>query len=387
MGDSDLQQEKTASSRWPGFVQIGTIFIVICVVIFFARAPEREYVDTVGQSSQISIVPTATVIQPTETTAAHKLALTGTVITLGTVSMQTEASGEVVWVSEKLRTGGSFTANEPLLQIDKTDYELVLNSARIHLRAAQAYLLKKQHKGQYRAAEFKRTRPGVAVPPWVSRDADIERAKARVEHAKDAIARAGLGLKRTTFSLPFDGYVVLSNISVGQMVTKSGLPIGSAFPKNQLQVQAQISTLDLNSLSPAIGRSAVVRADGLTYKAEVERVSQTVDIATRLASLFLSISDQESALLLPRPGAFVDVVVEGPVHENIFVLPEGVTQINGSVWLVDDGRLQRLTPTSLGYTDDGWLVKSFGTKQGVVIGQVSGARLGLAVSPIDAPKD
>ena len=58
--------------------------------------------------------------------------------------------------------------NEPLLQIDKTDHELALNAAKIRLRAAQAYLLKKQHKGQHKAAEFKRERHGVAVPPWVS---------------------------------------------------------------------------------------------------------------------------------------------------------------------------------------------------------------------------
>ena len=202
------------------------------------------------------------------------------------------------------------------------------------------------------------------------RGADIERARARVEHAKNTIAHAELGLKRTTFSLPFDGYVALSNISVGQMVTRSGAPIGSAFPKNQLQVRAQISTSDLNSLNPVTGRSAVVRADGLTYKTEVERISQTVDVETRLTSLFLKFLDQENTPLLPRPGTFVDVVVEGPVHKNTFVLPEGVTQINGSVWLVDDDKLQTLTPTSLGYTDDGWLVKSFDTKQGVVTGQV-----------------
>ena len=184
--------------------------------------------------------------------------------------------------------------------------------------------------------------------------------------------------------MPFDGYVRTTALSPGQVVERVVTNIGEVYAKHQLRVRARISAFDLNSLQPVIGRRAIAVADGKAYETVVERASKEVDIETRLATLHLEVLDQESAPMLPLPGTFADVTVEGPMRDDVFTLPESALQINGSVWLVDGGKLTAFTPLSVGYSEAGWLVRAFNARDGIVVGRVPGAREGLAVEAVTA---
>ena len=212
--------------------------------------------------------------------------------------------------------------------------------------------------------------------PWPALDGEIEKAESLVETAGHRVALAEIQLDQTRIRMPFAGYVRATSLSVGQVVSARTSRLGEVFARNQLRVRAQISTLDLDSLRPAIGRTASVVADGRTYRTEVERVSRVVDLETRLASLYLRVLGQTGQAVLPRPGTFVDVTVAGPLRDDVFVLPESAMQLNASVWLVDDGTLVSYVPVSRGYADDGWIVDAFDAKGGVVVGSVAGAREG-----------
>lgn len=214
-------------------------------------------------------------------------------------------------------------------------------------------------------------------------DGEVEQAEALVKIARNKVALAEIALDETRIRMPFDGFVMATLISVGQVVTSHRFEIGRVYATNQLRVRVPVSTSDLDSLQPVVGRAVEVTVDGRVYRTEVERVSTIVDIQTRLATLYLRVLDQENAEFLPQPGAFADAVIEGPARENVFVLPEASMQINGSVWLVDEGLLTSFTPQSLGFTDEGWMVAAFDTLDGVV-GSVAGAREGLGVNPVAA---
>ena len=49
-----------------------------------------------------------------------------------------QVSGEVVWVSPVLAPGGFFTRGEPLVRIDRADYEFALVSAKANVAAAES---------------------------------------------------------------------------------------------------------------------------------------------------------------------------------------------------------------------------------------------------------
>ena len=369
--------------KWKGILQLAVIVIAIVAAIFFARAPSREFLELESGGGLTRIEPTAAVFQPEPTSAAHSVALTGTVGTLGEVTVIPEATGEIVYVAENFRNGGEFTADETLVQIDTTTYEITLDNARLELEYAEAHLrevLDKQSRGDLSLARSQ----DAEIELWMNLDGEIEQAEAQVEMARNRIRLREIALDEARVRMPFDGYVMATQISVGQVVNSQSSRIGQVYAKNELRVRVPISTFDLESLQPVVGRAAEVAADGRVYRTEVERVSRRVDIETRLASLYLLVLDQENAEFLPQPGAFADVIIEGPQRDNVFVLPEASMQINGSVWLVDDGALVSFTPESLGYTDEGWLVAAFDPMDGLVLGSVSGAREGLGVNPVAA---
>ena len=378
---STENHERSDGPRWRGYLQIVVILAVIAIAIFFARAPSREFLRIDSSTAQVRVAPTATVVRPEPESAQHEVVLTGTVITLGTVNVKPEALGEIVWVAENFRTGGEFKADETLAQIDRSTYELVLAKAHARLDHAKGHLVKKSDKGDFKSIQWRKRHPGVPVHPWKSKVGPIQKAEAKIELAKHRIGLAELALDDTRIRMPFDGYVKITGLSVGQVVGIGDI-LGHVFPKYQLRVRAQIATQDLDSLEPAIGRQATVVADGKTYLTEVERVTRTVDLDTRLAALHLKVLHQEDLDTLPRPGTFVDVMVQGPLHENVFVLPESAMQINGSVWRVREGQLERFVPESLGFNERGWLVRAFDPAEGIVTGQVAGSTEGLNVNAV-----
>ena len=383
MPESDGPGDAGQQPRWRGILQLAVIVTAILAAIFFARAPSREFLEIDPNLAEARVEPTAAVIEPVATRASHKVVLTGTVSTLGNVAVIPEASGEVVWVSENFRSGTEFRANETLARIDAREFELIVANAKLKLVAAQENLKQRLDEAA-RAPQFKTKFPGGHLNPWLATEGTIEEAEALIEIARNKIALAEIALDETRIRMPFDGYVRTTALSPGQVVERVVTNVGEVYAKNQLRVRARISAFDLNSLRPVIGKRAVAVADGRAYETVVERVSKEVDIETRLASLYLEVLDQENAEMLPPPGTFADVTVEGPMQDDLFVLPESALQINGSVWLVDDGTLTAHTPASVGYSDGGWLVRAFDTRDGIVVGRVPGAREGLGVNAVPA---
>ena len=383
------QQETTAnppSGRRkvdvPGIVQLALILVVVVVAIYYARSPAGVSVD----DRQVGTVPrpTVSVIHPVATRAAREVTTTGVVEVVGGVSLGSQVTGEVVYVSPALRNGGSFTAGQPLVRLDRQDYEIRLDAAKARLREAQARLDKQRAKAEVKQAQFRREQPGVEVPRFVARIPQIARAQARLDRAEVTVRKAELDLARTTISLPFDGWVRNSGLHVGQLV---GLvrPLGQVFAKDAMRVEAQISQQDQAALEPIMGHPATVRTtDGRTFDVVVERVSAVVDRQSRQATLYLAFVDDLAVKDLPRPGTFVNVVLSGRPMDGVMVLPEAAEQPTGSIWLVEAGALTTFVPRSLGRNSTGWLVEAFDPKEGVLTGPVAQPRVGMPVNAVNA---
>ncbi len=336
--------------------------VALLAAVLLARAPEPQPPEFELVASADGLEPTVTVMQPVAVEAAYRVALTGTVFSLGQATVVPQASGAVVQVADHFRAGARFRADETLAQIDTADYEIAVALARADLAVAQAQLLEVR-----------------------GRPADDGRAKAaaaRVEGSRQRLRLAEIELDRTRVRMPFDGYVVSAAVSVGQVVTAGSSAIGVVYARNQLRVRARISTADLQALQPVAGSPATVVADGRTYAAEVERQSRVVDVETRLASLYLRLLDQEAMEIRPLPGTFAEVTVEGLRQESVFLLPDASMRANAGIWLVEDRKLVPFRPVAFGHAEYGWMVRIFDPLDGVVVGPIAGARAGLGVEPV-----
>ena len=375
-------------SRWLGFVQVALILAVVAVALYLARAPERVERDAVSALSAQDSRPVVSVIHPTRTDQALTVALTGEVSLAQRARLKSEVAGRVVWVSPEFTNGGSIGANERLVRIDPTEYELRVKAAEQEVREAEARVRIARARGEENARGFAREYPDAEASDWVRRLPHIAKAEARLEKTRAELELARLQLARTDISLPYPARVIASRIEVGEYVgpdLAGASPfMGVVYRPKALQVEAPIEPKDLEYLNPVIGRSARVHTRGGAYDAEVVRISSVIAPRSRLATVFLRFSDEHASDSLPLPGTFAEVAIAGPSYEDVYVLPESVLQEQGSVWVVQEGTLRAFEPRTLGRTDEGPVVEVFDAGEGVVVGTLPGAREGLEVAVADA---
>ena len=370
-------EARTDGNRWSGLVQLGVVLAIVIVAIYFMRAPTvAEFDDVVAEGAEAA--PSVNVVVPTAGRQTLTVNLTGTVRLHGSVRLKSQVHGRVVWVSPKLRNGGAFTAGETLLRVDPEDFEIEVRAAEAWAAAQRARMRKHELQGELEAAEYGRRNPGQPVPAIVRHEPQVERFKARLDRALARLDAAKLALERTSFSLPFEGKVVATEVAVGALVGPAN-PFGGAFSRDAIEVQVTIALDDLASLQPVVGRAAAVLFNERTFPATVERESSVVAPKSRMATLFLKYADTVSLEDVPPPGVFVGALIQGDTFSSAFVLPDAAQQQDGSVWVVDDGVLRSVMPMSHGRNAEGWIASAFDAADGVVLGSIPGAREGLAV--------
>ena len=369
---------------WLGLLQILLILAVVAAALYYARAPERVVRGAESGLTDERAKPAVSVIRPTPTERALTVELTGSVRLREKATVVSEVVGRVVWVSPQFRNGGSLAADEPIVRVDPSAFELEVEAAEQAVREAEAKAWLERARGEHASKSFASANPGAEATDLIRRAPSIAMAEAALGRARVTLRQARLQLERTSISLPYDSRVVSSDVEVGELVGPAELVgaasrLGIVYRTDALEVDAPIEPRELGYLAPAIGRSARVHVQGRTYEARVVRESSVVAPKTRLASLFLAFRGEGAPRSLPMPGTFAEVAITGPAFDNVYVLPESARQEGGRVWVVVDGVLQSTVPRELGRTDDGWVVEVFDAGQGVVVGTLSGARAGLAV--------
>ena len=380
---------RSGGTEWRGVAQLGAIVFLIVVALLFARAPGRVERGAASGLAPESVRPTVTVLHPSPTDQALTVELTGTVNLEERVRVASEVVGRIAWVSPDFSNGGSIRANETFIRVDPAEFELEVEAAEMAVREAEADVWIERSAGEEDIRGFERENPGVEPSESVRRLPSIAKAEARLLKAQADLKLAELRLERTNISLPYDGRVMGSDVEVGELVGPAelvGAPasrLGIVYRPGALQVDVPIEPRDLEYLDPVIGRVARVAGRMATWEARVERVSSVVAPRTRLASVFLKFAADADPDSLPAPGTFVEVAIEGPVYEDVYVLPESVLQERESVWVVRGGLLSAFAPTTVGRTAEGLVVQAFDAGEGVVVGPLPGAREGLAVALTD----
>ena len=348
--------------KWFGYLQLAVILGAIAVALYLARAPERvERIDRSALETQ-ERRPVVSVVQPTPTEQALTLRLTGSVVLKEKATVVSEVVGRVVWVSPKFEPGGSIAANEVFIRIDPEEYELRVEAAGLEVAELEQEVRGKE-----------------------ARNEDAARTALKLEKARVALRLAELQLRRTNISLPFDARVISSSVEIGELAgppekVGKAAALGRVYRPGSIRVAAPIEQRDLRHLAPAVGRTAEIRTRMGIFRAKVAAVSSVVAAKSRLASLFLNFSDDLPAGSLPLPRTFAEIVIAGPEHSGVFVLPDAAAQASDRVWVVRDGALNSVEPRILGRIDGGWVVEAFDAGDGVVLGTLPGAREGLAVT-------
>ncbi len=380
---SETTTSPTLKSRIVGLLQVLAVVVFIVAAVLFAREGERAQV-AVGAERALADAAQkplfVATLQPESVRSTLQVQTTGSVVVRNYVSLVSQITGRVQSISPTLRAGGTFAAGQPMLAIDPQDFELAVAQAEADVSQARANLELLRAQSEAAITNYALLHGNKPVPPLVAKQPQIAQGEAQLNAAQARADIARLDLTRTTLALPFAGRVIESTAEVGQLLTR-GQAFGRVFALDAIEIVVPVSMEEVQKLAPVLSRTALVLTDAQVLRARVTRQSAELDERTRFARLYLSLDED---VQLP-PGAFVEVILEGPVIEDTFRLPIAAQQPGDALWVVRDGKLSAVAPQLLDKTTDELVVAAFNAAEGVVLGAVPGASEGLAVRTTAGP--
>ncbi len=314
----------------------------------------------------------------------------GTVIAGSVVELRPLVAGRIVELGPSFFEGAVVRAGEMLIKIDPFDYRIEIDDKKAAVAEAAARLketeaelrierrlleiAQSQVALRERDLERKRNlarRGTLSRKAWddariafndakqsvESRQQLIHRLGARVEQQRASVVRAEAVLRRarrdldeTILGAPADGFLADAVAAVGQRVS-TGDRIARLIVANRLEVSFQFTQRDFGRLAGDGGQGAMSRLIGtkvrvdwrvggerFAFDAVIERLGAEIDAAGGGIGVYARITAPDLASPL-RPGAFVDVVVPGRTYRGVLRLPESAITDDGSIYVVDNGRL------------------------------------------------
>ena len=273
----------------------------------------------------------------------------------GTVSPRTESelvpevSGNVVWISPSLVSGGYFEMGETLLRIDQRDYQASVERARATIERADADNELAQFEYERAVDLFGRALISQSDQEAAQRSARV--AEAFLADARLVLDTARRDLSRTELKAPFSGLVRSEQVDVGQFVNR-GSSIATVYATDYLEVRLPIADQELAYLNiplsqrgefdpedaPKVRLSARFAGQEQTWDAQLVRTEAEIDPGTRMVYAIARVQGDETdsgLSIAPPVGLFVQAEIDGLELNDVVVLPRSALR-NGEYVLVID---------------------------------------------------
>ena len=260
-----------------------------------------------------------------------------------------EVDGRVLRISPALVSGGFFSKNDVLLEIDSLDYDVALEQARAGIARAESDLdnERKDHERQ----EDLVTKGSISASQLDNSLNRVTIAKATLREARARLARAERDLARTSITAPYDGRVRSERVDAGQFVRR-GEAIGTIYAVDFAEVRLPIHANELAYLDLPISKAgqALATQSKVTLSAEfagslhswqgkVVRTEGELDPMTRMVHVVAQIANPYDSRQQRAPlavGLFVDATIHGKTISNATVLPRSALRRGNQVFVVDE---------------------------------------------------
>lgn len=279
--------------------------------------------------------------------------------TQGTVAPRTESalvpevSGRVVWVSPSLVSGGFFDEGEALLRIQQRGYHMTVARANAAVARAASEV---EFATDELARQQNLSARNVASAAKLSQARRSDQvARADLTDAQVALEQAEWDLERTEIRAPFDGRVREERVDVGQVVSP-GASIATLYATDYAEIRLPVADHQLAYLNlpghPSASTTAAVEFPVVhlrarfagkqhTWRGIVVRTEGEIDPKSRMVHVIARVEDPYAV----EPGnedkppltvgLFVHAEIEGPVAENIIIVPRYAMRDENHILVID----------------------------------------------------
>ncbi len=284
----------------------------------------------------------------------------GNVIPSQSVNLTSRISGMVIGVGDNFIEGGVLKKGEKIVQLDPTDFRLIILQKESDVVQAEFNLKLEQGQQAISRREFQILGGGQLSEQeeeLILRRPHLKAAKNKVVAAKAILQRAKLDLERTLVVSPFYGIILERNANVGSWVStfSTGTPLVKLVGINKFWIDAslpmdKLKWLSIPGISDQPASSVKVSYDrawgkGVYREAVVKRLKAEVEPSGRMAKLIIEVDDplSQKAVNKNAPplilGTFVRVAIKGQVLHDVIALPSSVLHDGRYIWLVDENKV------------------------------------------------
>lgn len=279
-----------------------------------------------------------------------------------------QVSGEVVWVSPSLVSGGFFEKDAPLLRIDTSDYEVNLETAKAAVARGRS-----EHVRATKELERQNRLAKSSVASDAAYDDAVNRenvAAATVREANARLVQAERDMARTEVTAPYTGRVRSEEVDVGQFASR-GDRLAKIYAVDFAEVRLPIPDVELQYLDlplhfqaedsgPAVRLHAKFAGQDRSWLGKVVRTEGEIDPQSRMIHIVARVDDPYRLLAKGEPtssplavGLFVEAEVAGRLLDPVMVVPREAFRDGNQVLVVSpDHRLRRRTVEVLRWEHD-----------------------------------
>lgn len=354
------------------------------------------------------------VLQPVEVTRAETAPKRYIVKSLGRtmaahqVMLQPQVSGLVTTLGEHMTLGGIVKAQDPLLNIDKSDYLLAVRQAEAQVGQADVRLREEQGRRSVAAHEWKllRDSEGSNAAPvneagksLALREPQLKSAQLNLEAARASLAQARLALKRTSLIAPMNSVIVRKTVDAGQRIAPNQ-SVATLVGTDVWWIQVSLSPSDLQRVNvPGVKTSVYAQQPEDALDARIVRTLPDVEGAGKLVRLLVAIDDPMRLKNDGKPlflGDSVNLIFDCPTPPNLVRLPRQALRTDGNVWQLagqtntkngeSKGSITFVKPTIFYKSQTLLLVSGLDTNSLIVKSNLSMATQGTQVRWKDLPE-
>jgi len=248
----------------------------------------------------------------------------GTANAWSSVQVVSEVSGRVVRIN--FQDGQKVQSGQVLVELDD-------RQARADLQVAQAQL--KDAEAKYNRARQLQTSRSIS-------ESEVDELRSNLEVAKARVTAARILLANHHIVAPFNGFLGLSDISIGTYLTP-GDTITTLDDLERIKLRFAVPERYLGLLHR--NQQILARSDAfpdLVFEGEVHRINSRVDPVTRSITVE-SVIDNSQGLI--RPGQFMGISLVLAIREEALLIPEQSVLTEGSrqyAFVVRDGKAERV---------------------------------------------
>lgn len=342
-----------------GLLMSNKLFFLVCL---FLLSGCDEQVAAPAPKTEVSII----------TVVAKPITLKQTLTGRTKASLVSEVRPQVdgIIVEQLFKEGSKVEKGQLLYQIDPVSYQAVFNEAKANLENIQASLITAKNK--YMRYQLLLEKQGVSKQDFDDVTATYKESLASVSKAEAALETARINLDRTKIKAQITGYIGISNVTVGALVTSSQSdalatirnldPIYVDVAQSSNQLLKLRKLLSQKNIQAGNAQVELKLEDDTTYEhlGQLQLQEVAVDESTGSVTLRAEFSNPDNILL---PGMFVRTIVNDAVNEQAIMIPQRCVSRNSkgepTVLVVNENNRVELKTITVGQDiGDEWYVTS-----------------------------